>query len=135
MLKRMEFQPILRESFYHEGRGPELQKIHYVENKVLKAIDYFNPDDEFTSENLKHLYFIKAQVFMFTPHEVYNYGLGIKWSDYNFAAILCLGKSRWLETFAPTHLEKCLHYQIMFYDDFLDVICEGIEAKPKGFIG
>lgn len=130
----MKFQPILRESFYHEERGPELQKVHYFGSNVLKAVDYFNPDDEFTPKNLKHLYFLKAQVFMFTPHEVYNYGTEINWGDYNFAAILCLGKSKWLESFAPIHLEKCLHYQIMFYDGFLDIICECIEAKHNGFI-
>lgn len=131
----MNINPILRGYFYHDGRGPELQKVHYVgKGAVLKAIDYFNPDYDGTPENLKHLLFLRPQVFMFTPEEVYNFGEGINWGEYNNAAIACLGKSKWLESFSPRYLEKCLHFQVMFYDEFLDVICEGIEAKSKGFI-
>jgi hypothetical protein len=131
----MNLKPILRESFYHDGRGPELQKVHYAGNGiVLKAIDYFNPDDEHKTETLKHLLFLRPQVFMFTPEEVYDYRSAMNWAEYGNAAIVCLGKSKWLQSFSPRHFSKCLHYQVMFYDEFLDVICEGIEAKPKGFI-
>jgi len=131
----MKITPILRESFYHDGRGAELQKVHYAgQGVVLKAIDYFNSDDEHQPESLRHLLFLRTQVFMFTPEEVYNYGSGTNWSEYENAAIVCLGKSKWLKSFSPQHLENCLHYQVMFYDKFLDVICEGIEAKPNGFV-
>jgi hypothetical protein len=130
----MSIKPILKESFYHDGRGPELKQVHYANNGViLKAINYFNPDDEYTPENLKHLLFLRPQVFMFTPEEVLDYTEEINWGEYNNAAIVCLGKSKWLESFSPRHLDKCLHYQVMFYDEFLDVICEGIEAKSGGF--
>jgi hypothetical protein len=132
----MNIKPILRESFYHDGRGPELKRVHYIgEGVILKAIDYFNPDDEYTPQNLKHLLFLRPQVFMFTPEEVYDYGSEVKWGEYGNAAIVCLGKSKWLQSFSPLHLENCLHYQVMFYDEFLDVICEGIEAKSNGFVG
>ncbi len=124
-------KPILKESFYHDGRGPELQKAHYSLNgKLIKAIDYFNPDDEYSPENLKHLLFVKTQVFMFTPEEVYNYETtNINWGQHNGAAMICLGKSEWLKSFAPQHLTTCSHYQVMFYDEFLDIICETVEAK------
>lgn len=129
----MEITRILRESFFHAGRGPELIQVHYVGNgKVLKAIDYFNPDDEYTDENRKHLLFTKPQVFMFTPEEVYNYPSNF-WGGADKAAIVCFGKSAWLRSFSPQHLEKCQHYQVMFYDEFLDVICERIDAIPKAF--
>lgn len=131
----MNINQILRESFYHEGRGPELQKVYYVGNgTILKAIDYFNPDDEFIPDRMKHLLFEKPQIFMFTPEEVYNDSSDIQWHKYNNAAILCLGKSNWLESFSPRHLNRCLHYQVMFYDHYLDVICESIEAKLGSFI-
>ena len=131
----MNINPILRESFYHEGRGPELQQVHYVGNgTILKAVDYFNPDDEFVPDKMKHLLFRKPQIFMFTPEEAYNNGSNIQWHKYNNAAIVCLEKSKWLESFSPRPLDKCSHYQAMFYDQYLDVICEGIEAKPGSFI-
>jgi hypothetical protein len=69
----MSIEPVLREWFHHDGRGPGLQKVHYSgRGATIEAIDYFNPNDEYTPENLKHLAFIRPQVFMFTPEEVYN---------------------------------------------------------------
>jgi len=131
----MSIKPILRDFFYHNGRGPELQKVHYRgRGSVLKAVDYFSPDDEYVAENLKHLLFLRPQVFMFTPEEVYDYGRGVKFSEHNNAAIVSLGRSEWLRSFSPRHLDNCQHYQVMFYDEFLDVLCEGIEAKSGGFV-
>jgi hypothetical protein len=31
------------------------------------------------------------------------------------------GKSEWLLSFNQQHLDRCSHYRIMFYDEFLDV--------------
>lgn len=133
-MEPMNIQPILRECFYHDGRGPELQQVHYQGcGAVLQAIDYFNPDDEYIPETLKHLLFLRPQVFMFTLEEVYDYETGIRWGEYHRAAIVSLGKSEWLQSFSPRHLEHYQHYQVMFYDEFLDVICEGVEAKLGGF--
>ena len=121
-------EPILQDVCYHDGRGPELQAVHYaVHGRKIRAIEYFNPDDVYSPENIKHLRFIKPQVFMFTPEEVYrpqseeNYG-----AKFPPAAIISLGKSPWLLSFSQQHLTKCNHFQIMFYDEYLDIICEDI---------
>jgi hypothetical protein len=132
----MKAEPVLREFFYHDGRGPELQKVHYRQSgKVIAAIDYFNPDDVYSPDNLKHLVFIRPQVFMFTPEEVYN-GLSspVFWAELKHAAMVATHESDWLLSFNQRHLGKCQHYQVMFYDEFLDVICEGIEAKSGGYL-
>lgn len=128
-------EPILRSEFYHDGRGPELQRVHYGRHgEVIKAIDYCNPDDVYEPGNLKHLLFIKPQIFMFIPEEVYSYlNEELDWSKHRRAGIVCLGKSPWLHSLNPRHLNKCDHYRIMFYDDFLDIICEGIEARKGGY--
>jgi hypothetical protein len=132
----MKVQPILVNQFHHEGRGPELQKVHYGgRGNILVAIDYFNPEDEYTPSNLKHLLFLRSQVFMFTPEEIHNYTSGVEWNKLDKAAAVSLGESSWILGFNPQHLSKCEHFQIMFYDQILDVICEGIEAKQGGYIG
>jgi hypothetical protein len=131
----MKIEPILKEFFHGEGRGPELQQVHFgLRGRFLKAIDYFNPDDEFSPENLKHLVFIGPQVFVFTPEEVYNYAsTPVRWGEVGRASMVVIHESTWIRSFAPQHLGKCHHYQIMFYDEYLDVICESIEAKLGGY--
>lgn len=122
-----EGKPVLIEKFYCEGRGPELTRIHWAySGRILRAIDYINPDEA----EPKHLFFIGVQVFMITPEEVIDYrNLSNSWHTFRPAGILCFGKSLWLKTFSPQHLEKCSHYQIMFYDELLDIICENIEVR------
>jgi len=120
-------KPVLVESFHGEGRGPELLNVSWSKTgRILKAIDFQNPDES----TPKHLLFSGVQVLMFTPEEVINFQtLNPGWRKSSPAAILCLGKSAWLKSFAPEHLEKCLHFQVLFYDELLDIICESIEAK------
>ncbi|HET8669957.1 MAG TPA: hypothetical protein VFM05_04835 [Candidatus Saccharimonadales bacterium] len=127
----MSIKPILKEQFYHDGRGPELQRVYYRgRGQIIEAVDYFNHDVIYSPENLRHLFFTWPQVFMFTPEEVYNYmAKSLEWSKYKGAAIVDLGRSAWLESFNPDHLSQCSHYQIMFYDEYLDIICEGIDAR------
>lgn len=131
----MRVEPFLKEFFYHDGRGPELQKVYFsYRGQILAAIDYFNPDDKYSSESLKHLVFLRPQVFMFTPEEVYNYTLTpVHWGKVDKASMVVIHESEWFRSFDPGHLGKCRHYQIMFYDEFLDVICEGIEVKQGGY--
>lgn len=103
---------------------------------MLASVDYFNPDDEHTPGNLKHLVFIKPQVFMFTPEEVYSASRDeVPWGakDMGRAAIACLGRTKWLESFDPTHLGKCRHFRVMFYDYTLDIVCERIDARGGGY--
>ncbi|NIT60696.1 MAG: hypothetical protein GWN00_32180, partial [Aliifodinibius sp.] len=125
---RNPIKPILRNEFYHDGRGPELIKVHYSANgSSIIVLDYYNPDVAYNEKYLRHLKFIKPQVFMFTPEEVQNYSArGNDWGNYDNTEILCLEKSDWLTSFKERHLQNCKHYRVMFYDEFLDIICEGI---------
>lgn len=121
-------KPILQDVCYHEGRGPELQAVRYAfEGKRIQAVEYFNPDDEYVPTNIKHLHFVNTQVFMWTPEEVYN-PLGIRdnWTKFQSVAVISLGKSPWLLSFSQQHLTRCGHFQIMFYDEYLDIICEDV---------
>jgi hypothetical protein len=120
-------ETVLGDRFYHDGRGPTLVRVHYSHTgSTIAAADYQNPDDS----KVRHLVFRAPQVFMFTPEEVENYeSNGMNWGSTSKAAIVSLGRSPWLRSFAQTHLARCSHYRVMFYDEYLDIICEGIEAK------
>jgi hypothetical protein len=64
-------KPIFIEQFYHDGRGPELQKVHYKSNgRVIVGTDYYLAYQPYTPENLRHVKFIKPQAFMLTPEEL-----------------------------------------------------------------
>jgi hypothetical protein len=112
--------------------------VHYRGNgATLAAIDYFNPDDSHAPENLKHLLFVRPQVFKFTPEEVHNVAEDeVPWGRGSFgsAGIASLGLSAWLKSFAPQHLSNCQHFRVMFYDQYLDIICERIDAKVGGYV-
>jgi len=122
-------KPIHANLFYHDGRGPILKMVHYNgSGACLRAIDFINPDE--FEKDVKHLVFIKSQVFMFTPEEVENYASSVvDWSKTGKAAMVNLGHSSWLSSFAPLHLRECSHFRAMFYDEFVDVICEDIEVR------
>lgn len=132
----MKIEPILQESFYGEGRGPELNRVHFIGSarRILRAIDYFNADDEFSNRNLWHLVFVRPQVFMFTPEEAYNHATSpVRWGEIPRVWAVVLRNSSWFQSFSSQHLGKCQHYQFMFYDKYLDVICEGIETRLGGY--
>ena len=121
---------VLTDQIWAEGRGPELRRVHYAHTQ-LTALDYLNPN--WSSEtDTRHLLFHRAQVAMFTPEEVHNYDRDVvKWGPkIDHAAVINLGKSDWLIGIAQRHLDRCSHYRLMFYDEFLDVICENISAGP-----
>lgn len=128
-------QAILIKKFYHDGRGPELQKAYHNDKGTeLLAVDFFNPDDKYSEENLKHVLFIKPQAFMVTPEEEYNYvTTPCDYSKTNKGAIIDLGKSSWYQNFSNRHSAKSSHFQLMFYDEYIDIICENIEIKPGSF--
>ena len=127
---------VLRDDFFHDGRGPELKAAHYSPpGSKLLAVDYVNPPlRDAPYGDLRHVEFFNAQVFMFTPEEVENYDNSpTPWAATNNGAAISLGRSSWLRSFAPGHLERCEHYRFMFYDEFLDIICEEARAKPGGY--
>ena|SRR5215467_15587073 len=126
------YQSVLRNWIWAEERGPELRRVHYAGPR-LRALEYLNPSET----DVRHLLFDRTQVSMFTSHEVYNYGRDeINWgSAIDQAAAVKLGKSEWLLSFSQEHLDRCSHYRIMFYGQFLDVICDSIAASRGPIFG
>lgn len=122
----MKSKPILEKEFYHDGRGPELTSVLWKRKGVmLDGFEYFNPDDDYSDSNIKHIKLIGLQVYAMATEEVHG---NILASGNTNAAIFEVIDSKWLSTFQQRHLDKCKHYQIMFYDEIYDIICEGIIA-------
>ncbi len=130
-IKIMKTNPILEEHFYHDGRGPELQNVRWRLNGVIPVgFEYYNPDDPYNEEKLKHICLKGVQVYAMATEEVHGNILATGESK---AAILEVIESKWLKSYQPRHLHSCKHYQIMFYDEIYDVICEEI-VPGKGKI-
>lgn len=120
----MSIEPFLESDFYHDGRGPELQKVRWKSNGViLVGFEYFNPDDEYIPDNLKHLILDSVEAYSMSSDEVHGNILATGDSK---AAIFEVKDSEWLASFNQAHLSECKHYQIMFYDEIYDVICKQI---------
>jgi len=102
---------VQRESFYSDGRGPELVALHWGHNGcVLEAADFLLPDAA-NRDDLGHVQFLRPQVVMVTPEEVIDYTRARPYLATNRpAAMFDLGKSDWLKSFAQLHLDKCNHY-------------------------
>lgn len=116
--------PIFEEEFYHDGRGPELQRVIWgYRGQILRGFEYYNPDDEYTPENLRHLEIEKVEAYSMAGEEVHN---RIAANGNSKAAILRIADSEWKSTFQQNHLQDCEHFQIMFYDEIFDVICRRI---------
>jgi len=121
----MRTEPIHTDLFYHEGRGPELQRTIWTRKGiVLSGFEYFNPDDEYTEANLKHLKLESVEAYAMSSEEVHGNILATGDSK---AAIFKVLDSPWLASFNSSHLTECSHFQIMFYDEIYDVICKSIE--------
>jgi hypothetical protein len=96
----------------------------------IRAVEYLNPDwsGDLTAD-LRHVVIEKAQVIQITPEEVISAAqFGSRYGDHRPAAMFDLGRSPWLESFAPDHLGRCRHIQMLFYDQMFDVICEGVRC-------
>ena len=71
---------------------------------------------------------------MITPEEVIEYReLGPRLARARPAAMFDLGKSEWLLSFSQRHLSSCHHFQLMFYDELFDIICERVSCHRGGF--
>jgi hypothetical protein len=124
--EKMGTKPILEEFFYHDGRGPELQNVVWKKGGVIPlGFEYFNPDDGYEKENIKHIVLLGVQAFSMATEEVHG---NILASGDSNAAILEVVNSEWLKSYLSIHLEKCKHYQIMFYDEIYDIVCESVVA-------
>ncbi len=67
----------------------------------LRGTDYHNPDWGSTTP-VRRVRFARAQVAMITPEEVIDYAtLGPLLATHRPAAMFDLGRSPWLESFAP----------------------------------
>ena len=116
--------PILQEYFYHDGRGPELRKVVWgLDGLELLGFEYFNPDDIYTSENLKHIRLSKVQAYSKAFEEVHA---AIAISGKSKAGIVLIENSEWKSTFRQGQLRGCHHYQFIFYDEVFDIICGDI---------
>ena len=130
MLKS-KITPVLENGFYHEGRGPELQKVYWANGgSTLVGFSYYNPDDVYDNENLKHLRLEKVEAFMMAGEEVHP---EILYSGKSKAAIVKVNDSKWLRQFKSPHVSDCSHFQVSFYDEIFDIICKEIVAG-KGVI-
>ena len=124
-------EAIYEAEFYHTGRGPVLKRVHWAyAGERLRAIDYRNGD----SADPHHVRFIRPQVVAITPEEVINYATVPSFPpNVGRGALIDRGRSEWLQSFAQTHLAKCRHYSLLFYDQMFDVICEGVVCEPGEF--
>ena len=112
---------IAADKFAFDGRGPDLQRaIWDARGTRLLAIDYREADG-----TLRHVRFVEPQVVMFTPEEVVG--------DGEQGGALDLGRSAWFQSLGQQHLERCSHFQLLFYDELLDVICESLEFADGVF--
>jgi hypothetical protein len=125
-LKKEQPIPLLEESFHHDGRGPELQKVIYHNKGMFpKGFEYFNPEDEHIDVNLKHVELLGVEAISMAGEEVHPAPYYCKGSK---AAIFRIENSLWKKVFQQIHLQNCNHFQIMFYDEIFDVICKDIKA-------
>lgn len=120
----MNIKPVFEKEFHHDGRGPELQRVVWKNNGVtLVGFEYYNPEDTYDEQSLKHLRFSGMQVYSMAGDEVHG---GQVANGKTSAAIHEILDSKWLKSYISMHLGKCKHFQVMFYDEIYDIICEGI---------
>ena len=116
--------PVLEAEFHHDGRGPELQKVVWdYRGQILRGFEYFNPEDEYSGENLLHLALDKVEAYSMASEEVHKH---IAANGESKAAIFRIVGSPWKASFQQRHVQDFEHFQMMFYDEIFDVICRGI---------
>ena len=122
----MKATAILEAEFHHDGRGPELQRVVWdYGGKNLKGFEYYNPEDVYEEENIKHIELVGVEACAMTGEEVHGDILATGQSK---ASIFKVENSSWLKQFNPAHLGGCDHYQLVFYDEIYDVICKEIKS-------
>jgi hypothetical protein len=123
--KDNKFEAVLEADFYHDCRGPELQNVVWgLKGSSLLGFEYFNPDDEYTKINLKHLSLTGVEAYSMSSDELHG---DIKAISGSKAAIFEVKNSSWVASLNQAHVSGCKHFQIMFYDEIFDVICTEIK--------
>jgi hypothetical protein len=122
----METTTLLESEFHHDGRGPELQRVVWAfDGKILQGFEYYNPEDTYEEESIKHLELVGVEAYSMAVEEVHGNILDAGDSK---ASIFRMDDSPWLKQYNPAHLEECSHFQIIFCDEIYDVICREIKA-------
>jgi hypothetical protein len=122
----MEATTPLESEFHHDGRDPELQRVVWAfDGKILQGFEYYNPEDTYEEEGIKHLELVGVEVYSMAIEEVHNNILATRESK---ASVFRIENSLWLKQYNPSHLEGCSHYRIIFYDEIYDVICKEIKV-------
>lgn len=130
-------KPIHLETFRFDGRGPDLLKTYWIlRGATLAGLDYANSADPSDDVASRHVHFLAPQVAMITPEEVISKDqLGAEFFEERGAAMFDCGRSEWLLSFSGRHLGRCSHFKLLFYDELVDVICEGVELGEGRFPG
>jgi hypothetical protein len=134
----MHVLPYISEFFGFDGRGPEIHRFIH-DRDLLKegsfpdrrkppgnivGIEYF----WFEHPEMAWVIFKKQQVIQIVPEEVCSYWFTKFVSErQKGVGIYVVEDSEWLRSFSQRHLSRCRHFIIMFYDDIIEVICEGLE--------
>lgn len=121
---------MLPDTFRHDGRGPVLRCAHFSAPLRLVAVDRDVPESAAGAGQNIHILFLGLQAFCITPEEVGNSTWHCLMGDDTgtYAAFEVL-RSPWLASLGPEHLARCHHFVFVFYDEYLDVICEPVEAR------
>lgn len=124
----MRVKPILEDVFYHDGRGPSLQKVIWENNGIfLSGFEYFNPDHK-PQDEVKSMKLHGVEAYSMSSDEVHG---NILISGKSKASIFEVLNSSWLASFQPLHISEYKHYQIVFYDEIFDVICKKITVSDS----
>jgi hypothetical protein len=71
---------------------------------------------------------------MITPDEVVGTTSGDVASPTPNVYAVNLGSTSWSSSFNPTHLKQCSHYRLRFYDETIDLICEGVDFRRGPYL-
>ena len=122
----MNTAQLLESESHHDGHGPELKRVVWAyEGKILQGFEYYNPEDTYEEDSIKHLVFVGVEAYSMAVEEVHG---NIQATGESKASIFRIERSPWLKQYNPAHLDECSHYQINFYDEIYDVICKEIKA-------
>ena len=100
----------------------------------LLAVDCRIPQCDGAAEETIHIKFRGVQSFAVTAEESGNnawhciVGEGLQ----SHAAFELLA-SPLLAGQNPAHLKRCHHFVFVFYDEYLDVVCESVEAQSGAY--